>query len=520
MSDRDRKILLAVIPFVVIVAYWFLLLAPTRKEASTASAQAAKQEQRRDAAKAEAASAASAKTDFRSDYTQIVRLGKAIPAQVDMPSLLVQLDGAAKGTGIHFTKITRASAPRSLRPPPREHPRRRAPRAPRPRPRLAASPPRAGPVRLPRAPTTPRPSPGVDATTSTTAREGSLPVGGGEATTTADGEVVAAPVGLETVPLEMEFVGDFFHLADFFHDVKRFVHVANQNVIVNGRLVTIDSVSYASDPLLFPRLRATIKATVYLSPKTEGATAGATPEGPAATTPATTPAATPAPAATPRRPDRHGDPIGNVMKVFLLDLWHDLKEKRLWPVAVVLLVALVAVPVLLAKPATKSSAPAPVATAAGPKPDVLKQLAKVKLGDDEVGDGSTLGVFNPLTPSPRRRAPSRSRRPGTATAGRHRATPARRVITIPPCAGGGTPRARSQPWQHRRWRHPRRRTTDHDDDGLQVRGRPDLHGQRPHAAHQGHGKARHAAEPDRPAADLHGRHAQGLERRVPRGLDA
>jgi len=130
-------------------------------------------------------------------------------------------------------------------------------------------------------------------------RRGALPVGGGEATTTADGEVVAAPVGLETVPLEMEFVGDFFRLADFFHDVKRFVHVANQDVIVNGRLVTIDSVSYASDPVLFPRLRATIKATVYLSPKAEGATAGATPEGPAVTTPATTPAATPAPAATP-----------------------------------------------------------------------------------------------------------------------------------------------------------------------------------------------------------------------------
>jgi hypothetical protein len=86
------------------------------------------------------------------------------------------------------------------------------------------------------------------------------------------------------------------------------------------------------------------------------------------------------------------------MKIFLLDLWHDLKEKRLWPVAVVLLAGLVAVPVLLAKPADKAPAPAPVANAAGPKPDVLKQLAKVKLGDDEVGDGSTLGSFDPSNP--------------------------------------------------------------------------------------------------------------------------
>jgi Tfp pilus assembly protein PilO len=299
MSDRDRKILLAVIPFVVIVAYWFLLLAPTRKEASTASAQAAKQEKRRDAAKAEAAQAASAKTDFRSDYTQIVRLGKAIPAQVDMPSLLVQLDGAAKGTGIHFTKITQgertpvAPAPTAGTPPPAGSEGTTPPAA------AGGQPAQSGPGQAAEGANNAAAQSGVDATTSTTAREGALPVGGGEATTTADGEVVAAPTGLETVPLEMEFVGDFFHLADFFHDVKRFVHVANQNVIVNGRLVTIDSVSYASDPLLFPRLRATIKATVYLSPKTEGATAGATPEGPAATTPATTPAATPAPAATP-----------------------------------------------------------------------------------------------------------------------------------------------------------------------------------------------------------------------------
>ena len=86
------------------------------------------------------------------------------------------------------------------------------------------------------------------------------------------------------------------------------------------------------------------------------------------------------------------------MKIFLLDLWHDLKEKRLWPVAVVLLVGLVAVPVLLAKPADEPAAPAPAAASAAPKPDVLKQLAKVKLGDDEVGDGSTLGAFDPSNP--------------------------------------------------------------------------------------------------------------------------
>jgi hypothetical protein len=104
----------------------------------------------------------------------------------------------------------------------------------------------------------------------------------------------------------MEFVGDFFGLADFFHDVKRFVKVANETVVVNGRLITIEGVKFTSDPQLFPRIKAELTATVYLSPKTQGTTAGATPQGPAPaspgeapTTPASdSPSTTPAPTAT------------------------------------------------------------------------------------------------------------------------------------------------------------------------------------------------------------------------------
>ena len=86
------------------------------------------------------------------------------------------------------------------------------------------------------------------------------------------------------------------------------------------------------------------------------------------------------------------------MKIFLLDLWHDLREKRLAPVAVVLVLALVAVPVLVAKPA-EDPGPAPVVAA--PKQadrEALAALTKVKLGEDATGKGSTLGVFDPDNP--------------------------------------------------------------------------------------------------------------------------
>jgi hypothetical protein len=134
------------------------------------------------------------------------------------------------------------------------------------------------------------------------------------------------------------------------------------------------------------------------------------------------------------------------MKIFLLDLWHDLKEKRLWPVAVVLLAGLVAVPVLLAKPADESPAPAPVATDDAPKPDVLKQLAKVKLGDDEVGDGSTLGAFDPSDPfKPPKGAIKKEEGPSTTgpSSGGSASAPSGGggggLLLIPPGGGGGAP---------------------------------------------------------------------------------
>ena len=50
---------------------------------------------------------------------------------------------------------------------------------------------------------------------------------------------------------------------------------------MSGRLITVEGVKFSSDPQLFPRVKAEMTATVYLSPKAQGTTAGATPQGPA-----------------------------------------------------------------------------------------------------------------------------------------------------------------------------------------------------------------------------------------------
>jgi hypothetical protein len=304
LTDRDRKILIALVPIVVLVAYWFLLLSPKREQAATAKEELATQQQRLDAARVAAQTAEGAKEDFDASYAQVVRLGKAIPSTVDMPSLLVQLDAAAAGTGIRFTKIATGD---------------RVPGATTTTPAQTTTPPPAGSesgtTGTPAAAggETAQSQPGAAAETANNTQQTanqntaaaeqsgvqpsdtqtSTPAGA----TTENGDAAAtAPPGLETVPLELTFEGNFFNLADFFHDVKRFVSVSNSNVLVSGRLLTVESVRWASDETIFPHIRAEITATVYLSPKAQGVTAGATPQGPATGTPAsgTTPAPAPA----------------------------------------------------------------------------------------------------------------------------------------------------------------------------------------------------------------------------------
>lgn len=293
LSDRDRKILIAIVPLMLIVAYWFLLLSPKREEASTAAATLAKQEQRRDNAQAAADAAKSTEEGFSADYTQIVRLGKAIPAEVDMPSLLVQLDAAAAGTGIRFAKIIQGERVAAVEVTPPEGEGSESSEAAVPA--AADGPPAES---APGAAAESADTAQQEANESTAAAEES---GGETAPAGVPGTASIAPPGLETVPLELEFVGSFFNLADFFHRVKRFVNVANQSVVVSGRLITVEGVRWSSDSEIFPRVRAELTATVYLSPEAQGATAGATAQGPPANVPSATatPAASgPAPAAT------------------------------------------------------------------------------------------------------------------------------------------------------------------------------------------------------------------------------
>jgi len=281
LNARDKKIVMLLVPVMLVAAYWFLVLTPKREEAAKLGETLVAAESRRDSAEDALRQAEASKSDYAGDYATVVRLGKAIPSDVDMPSLLVQLDRAAAGTNIRFAKI--AAGPRAA-----------APVAPAP----------ASDGSSAEAPASD--AGGSDATSgpgqaTEAANEGAAAAdGSGDAAAGAAGSPAAgtttptsAPTALDTVPLTFAFDGRFADLADFFHEMKRFVRVANDRVQVDGRLMKIDGFTFDSSK--FPTITANVNATVYLAPKAQGATAGATPEGPATTT-------TPAPAAAPAAP--------------------------------------------------------------------------------------------------------------------------------------------------------------------------------------------------------------------------
>lgn len=303
LTDRDRKIVLVLVPVVVLAAFWLLLLAPKREEAAAAGDRLAEQEQTLDATRGQLAQLQAAKTSFADDYAEMVKLGKAIPSAVDMPSLLVQLDTAARGTSIDFTSISVGERVAAAAPPPDDG---TAPPA-----AAGGTPASSGPGQAAEtasetvadaddsAVASEAAAEGVDTSTSTSTG-GGLPVGGGSAAAAASVGGGCNATGLECVSLEMEFTGAFFDLADLFHRLKRLVETRREQLLVRGRLLTIDGLSFSSENGVRD-LKATVTATVYLSPVVEGVTAGATPSGPVpvSSDAPVTGAATPTAAVTP-----------------------------------------------------------------------------------------------------------------------------------------------------------------------------------------------------------------------------
>jgi Tfp pilus assembly protein PilO len=282
MTDRDKKIIVLLVPLLAVLGYWFLVLAPKRKEASQIGTELTQAQSKRDSAQSQLSHLMGAKNSFATDYATVIRLGKSVPTNLDMASLMVQLNSAAKGTGIEFTKVDagqRSAAPAAGSTPPGGGQGVTAPGAP---------PAQSGTGKTAQNAANNVNSANAQNGANAAAANGTGGANGSTGAAGAGGQQPSSSgaAGLDSIPLNFEFTGNFFNLADFFHRVKRFVRVVNDQIQVNGRLLTIDSLNFDATQT-FPNIKANVTATVYLTPAAQGVTDGATPQGPA-TTPAST----------------------------------------------------------------------------------------------------------------------------------------------------------------------------------------------------------------------------------------
>jgi hypothetical protein len=257
MTTRDRLVIVGVLLMAALAGFWFLGLAPKRKEAGDLQGQIATQTQQLTTAQAQAATARQAKARYNDDYAAVAKLGKAVPKSDALPSLVYQLQSVAHSARIDFTSL-KISGGGGQGPTPA------AAAAPTPTAASGGANPSAsasgGSSATPpaSAPATPSPAPATQAAAAT------LPPG-----------ATVGSAGFPTMPFSFVFSGTFFDMERFFGDVQRFVRVDGKQVDADGRLLSVDGFSLVAGPGGFPNVKANVVATAYLRTPADDSTSTA-----------------------------------------------------------------------------------------------------------------------------------------------------------------------------------------------------------------------------------------------------
>ena len=224
MTPSPKILIPALAAIAAVAAFYFLALSPKREESAGLDKQIAAKRAELDQARDQAATYERARTNYRTNYTTLTRLGKAVPADDDVRSLLVQLNDAAERAKVDFHSISVGAGA------------------------TAAA---------------------EGATGTETSTSGLAP---------APGTVPIGSAGFSAMPFSFAFEGSFFRLSDFFNRVEDFVSVNNDDIDITGRLLMLGSISVSVEDDL-RSMKAQIGAASYLVPPAEGIE-GATPAGP------------------------------------------------------------------------------------------------------------------------------------------------------------------------------------------------------------------------------------------------
>ncbi len=373
MKRNERMILVGFVVLGLMVAFYLLVLTPKQHEASQLQTQVDDLKSSLSQAQQEATAAESARRSFGIDYRRLVVLGKAVPADSDQTSLLVQLQHLADESGVQFNAFDLSDASTSAAP------------------STATSTSTSSPGTS----TSTDSSSTTSTTSSSTTTASAVPSEAAVSTLPIGASV--GPAGLPVMPYTLGFKGGFSQIADFMQRLDSMVGMKGNLVDVKGRLLTVDGFKLTAAPPGSPdagTLTAELDVTSFVTPADQGITGGASPTGPAAATPTPASNSTTTPGSTGtstshdvhREPDRVGGPhqhiaMNNVRPPqFLANVYRDLRDRRLLLPVVLLAVALVAVPVLLKSHAKTSTMPATSTTVKASDTAAVPAVVTQKLG--------------------------------------------------------------------------------------------------------------------------------------------
>ena len=362
MTARDRLVIVVVLLAAALAGFWFLALAPKRKEAADlqtprSPAQHASSSTSAQRARAEARQA---KAPLQRRLRRRRRLGKAVPKSDALPSLVYQLQSVAHSARIDFTSL-KVSGGGGQGPTPARRgaggarcDRRRAPRPARSSARSSSARARR-PARAPRAPATTPPAPATQAAAAT------LPPG-------RDRRLRRLPDDALHLRLQR-------HLLRHGALLRRRPELRARQRQATSTSAAACSASTASPrgrPRRLPHVKANVVATAYLR----------TPADDSTSTAATAPRdrrrrRLDGLGLERRRRGRPGaDRLGGDPMSAIRGVLRDLVERKLWPVAVLLLAAAVAVPLYLGR-ASADDAPLPATSLQADAGKVSKAAVRV-----------------------------------------------------------------------------------------------------------------------------------------------
>jgi len=108
-KGKEVYIITAVVAVVLIVAWYFLLLSPTRTKLSDLDGQVQAQQAALATATQEVARLESYKKTAPQSRAEIVRLGKMLPESEGIPSLIIELTRTADASGVDLNSISRGA---------------------------------------------------------------------------------------------------------------------------------------------------------------------------------------------------------------------------------------------------------------------------------------------------------------------------------------------------------------------------------------------------------------------------